>query len=163
MSHVFESFKRPATNDEIAAQITHDTIDEMEALRKGRESEPHTQQEKDLMERLSVLMTGPRQASVLPVIRERWPQMASLLDRKVGVVEECYDEGCPTCLCGNPGICADPMFHCRTCEGTGHPLGVIVGIDGGRYRFYTHNLVHGSQVTFLPTEDGMARNIQVIA
>lgn len=141
----FESFKRPATKDEIAASITHETIDEIEALRKGREDEPHTPEEQHLLERLSVLMAGPRKDAVLPVVRERWPQMASLLDRKVGVVEACHFDG-------------GQIVY-----------GIIRGIDGDSYKFTELDAkIAGleadsqAQVTFLPTEDGMARNIQVI-
>lgn len=128
---LFESFKRPATKDEIAAQITHDTIDELEALRKGREGEPHTPQEQELMQRLGVLMVGPRKQAVLPVIRTRWPQMAQLLDRQVGVVNG----------------------------------STIHGLDGHHFDFVLaegETVPEGAQVTFLPTEDGMARHIQVI-
>lgn len=134
MSRVFESFKRLATKDEIAASITHDTIDEIERLRTGREDQPHTPQEQELMTRLSVLMTGPRKEAVLPVIRQRWPQMAQLLDRKVGVVRH---------------------------------AGTILTPEGEHFQFdhkaFDPPFEDGAQVTFLPTDDGMARNIQVIA
>ena len=128
--HLFESFKRPATKDEIAASVTHDTIDELEALRKDRDGEPHTPQEQELLQRLGVLMVGPRKDAVIPVIRERWPQMAALLDRKVGVV-----------------------------NGT-----TIQTLDGAAYDFLVTDdaVPEGAQVTFLPSDDGMARNIQVI-
>lgn len=146
MSNPFTSFKRPATKDEIAASLTHDTIDEIEALRKGRESEPHTPEEAHLIERLGVLMAGPRKDAVIPVVRERWPQMAQLLDRTVGVVEACHFDG-------------GQIVY-----------GIIRGIDGESYKFTERDATEAglvpdstAQVTFLPTEDGMARNIQVIA
>jgi hypothetical protein len=131
MSNPFTSFKSPLTKTQAANAITHDTIDEIEALRKGGEDQPPTPEVTALMERLSVLMTGPHAKEVQSVVRQRWPQMASLLDRQVGIV-----------------------------RGT-----KIQTLDG---HFYDVVLLEGdafpdeAQVTFLPSDDGMARNIQVI-
>jgi hypothetical protein len=126
----FESLKRPATKDEIAAQLAHDAIDELQALRTGREDQLHTSQEQEILSRLAVLMVGPRKHAVLPVVRERYPQMAQLLDRQLGMVEH----------------------------------GAIRGISGQVYRYLSEGEVftEGTRVTFLPTDDGMARNIQVV-
>lgn len=83
-TRIFASFRRPATKDEIAAQIAEDTIREHEQARVGREHEPWDAADTDRMERLAALLTGPRKHAVQPVVYRLWPDFAKACDQTVG-------------------------------------------------------------------------------
>lgn len=99
------------------------------------------------MHRLAALMTGPRKHVAIPIVRQRWPQMAALLDRSVGLLES---------------LPADQNAI----------YGIIRGVNGNAYQFTAadaqeagltlQHVADAVKVTFLPSDDGMARNIQVI-
>lgn len=83
-TRIFESFKRPATKDEIAAHLAEETIREHEAERIGREHEPWNDRDQDRMARLAALLTGPRQHAVKPVVARLWPDFVKVCEQKVG-------------------------------------------------------------------------------
>lgn len=138
---VFESFKNPATKAQIAVHLAEETIREHQAARKGRENEPWDAADSDRMQRLGALMVGPHKNAVIPIVLKHYPQMAPLIDRKVGIV---------TGLPGERSI-----------------TGLVVGVDGTEYKFGASadpnaTLVFGARVFFRVADDGWAHDIQVL-
>lgn len=151
-TRLFESFKRPATKTEIACHIAEETIREHRAARKGREDQPWDAHDTDRMQRLAALMVGPHQAAVTPVILKAYPQLAALINRKVGIVT---------------GILEDM-----------HVLyGTVVDAEGTAYRYQRDAITHdeipldarlaahpyGARVSFRVSDDGYAHDIYVLA
>lgn len=55
------------------------------------------------------------------------------------------DQGCPACLVGTPGVCADPQLECPTCRGTGAPVDRPAGVDHGLVTRLVRELIgHGA-------------------
>ena len=144
MSNPFATYKRLATRGEIAQQITLETIEEHQAARKGREEESWNAEDTARMERLATLMIGPHAAVVIPHVLRAYPQMAQLIDRKVGRVVSRFD--------GDPKIVSAE----------------IQGIDGTAYTYFRESvdgelaLQIGDTVSFRASDDGVAQLIQMV-
>lgn len=144
---VFTSFKRPATKTEIAKHIAEETIAEHKAERKGREHEPPNDRDMDRLNRLATLMVGPHKDAVIPVVLRAYPQMASLLNLKVGKMTTLV-----------PHI--DPEKDCH---------GEIEDVNGVTYHWEArHVLKNGSRpgightFAFRVSNDGLATDLDQI-
>lgn len=83
-TRLFASYKRLATKTEIAMQITMDTIEEHEESRRGREDQPWDAHDRDRMNRLAALLTGPHHEAVRPIVERLWPDFVKACEQPVG-------------------------------------------------------------------------------
>lgn len=135
----FQNALTPQSKDEIAQQITEETIAEHQQARKGREDQPWDDADTDRMRRLAALMVGPRKHVAIPLILEAFPQMASLLSRDFGHV----------------AVMA------------GEEAGEIRGPGGRKWRWSAKDvnsgeMSEGCMVLFVGSDDGVATQIDVI-
>lgn len=184
MSDPFLTYKRVATRGEMAQQITLDTIEEHKLARKGREEEPWDAQDTERMERLATLMIGPHKAVVTPHVLRAYPQMAQLIDRKVGHVslmpacEACHGSGDSDEISAMSAFGPHLYWPCKTCNGA--PIaGEIKGLAGETWSWHVRDvkswegvdrrgkveskhIAPGCMVTFVGTDDNVATQIDVI-
>lgn len=137
----------PMEKDDIAKQITEETIAEHIAARKGREDQPWDAADTDRMQRLAALMVGPRKHVAIPIILKAFPQMVMLLKRDFGHVS----------VMPWPGALETDSLR----------DGEIKGPGGRKWRWSPKDvksgeMSEGCMVTFVSSDDGVATQIDVI-
>ena len=137
------SFKRLTNhpNDHAAVTLAEDLCQQLQASRTGREDQPSNTHESGLMQGIASLMVGRHAPVVIPVVTRYYPQLVQLLLRQVGIVERL-----PDLETASPGLIATGLGGF-----TWHQGAVRLGA-----------LTVGARVSFFPTDDGCATQIDLL-